>query len=332
MLTGQRGPKEYSFPEGMLQIQKRLVTAEATLTGRIVEINEISLQANEALAQRTSIIEAELVAARAGEPSLLARITEVDTARVSGDDALAIRATTLEAEVEQARGGMGSLAARVTTVDLARVNGDQALASSIISLTTTVNNNTATITSHTSSISGIMVKHGVQGFINGVTGGYVFTGVLKLDGSVAYNMEFSSNVTIHGNLLVTGTVDNPQIAGNAVTQSGSSTGANGYATVTLNLRTGSRVICIGSWGGYIPSVGGLGLPVNRTMSLYMNSNPIFVRQLGYAYKGSDGIGSPTTHQEAYLATFTGSHQFEVLCHWESTLREPTTLTVIELSR
>ena len=93
MITGQRGPATYSLAEGMLQLRKQVVHGERTITSSIREVNEVS----EGLAQRTTIIEAELEDARNPEANLSAKLTEVDQARIDGDTALAAQIVTAEA-------------------------------------------------------------------------------------------------------------------------------------------------------------------------------------------------------------------------------------------
>lgn len=289
LLTGQRGPKKYSFPEGMLELRKQIAIGDNVVSGRIMDLNELVVTANGALAQRTTILEAEMTYARGDQPSLLARITQVDTARVNGDSALAVRATNLETEIRNAAGSGNTLQAKFTQVDQARVDGDTALsgtvsnlnatlfgaggtiptinasiideqtarvggdsanadaittlnatlfgaggtvptinanitneqtarvngdsanANAINTLTTTVNGHTSSISTHQSSIDGISVRYGVQGSINGTTGGFVFAGIRRLDGTVTYDLEINANVAIRGNLVIDGTLTGPKI-------------------------------------------------------------------------------------------------------------------------
>lgn len=243
LLTGQTGPKEYSMQEGLTQIRRQLFTADQTVTARMLELNEAQTSANNALAQRTTIIEAEITNARGGEASLLARITTVDQARISGDNALASRTTTLE---------------------------------------TNVGTNTANITSLQSSVNGLNVKFGVYGTINGTSGGFTFSGVQRLDGAVSYGMEFEVNtfkikdvntstaktvfayndgkfeftgdVAIQGNLIVSGTVNTPQItdlavstpkvANNAITTLAHARSAEDIKTVSVDVTVRQNAILL----------------------------------------------------------------------------------------
>jgi hypothetical protein len=109
---------------------------------------------------------------------------------------------------------------------------------------TRVDSNTASLTQTMNTVNGLSVLYGIQGTINGQTGGFQFTGVLKNDGSVAYNLEIVSNVTILGDLLVAGTVRNAGLEDLAATNSlsaSSPTGSNTTGDVTLYVRKNARV-------------------------------------------------------------------------------------------
>jgi predicted phage tail protein len=93
-----------------------------------------------------------------------------------------------------------AISAAVATETTARVTADSAIASSVSSLTTTVGTNTANISTVTTSVNGVKVQYGVIGTINGITGGFSFTGIQKLDGSVNFAVE------IQGSLIVNGTI------------------------------------------------------------------------------------------------------------------------------
>lgn len=195
MITGQRGKAEYSLQEGMVSIRKSLTIQNSVITASIREINETFVSADKALAQRTTLI---------------------------------------EAEIENARGGETDLSARITSVDTARVTGDEALATSVDTLQTQVDGNTAQLTIVASSVDGISVKYGFAGFINGVTGGLVFTGVLRNDGAVTYDLEIVSNVTIHGDVTIDGTLTTGKLDTNAVTSMAANAGTISFSSVSVS--------------------------------------------------------------------------------------------------
>lgn len=252
MITGQRGPAEYSLQEGMISIRKSLTVAGATITASIRELNEVLVAADKALAQRTTIIEAEIVGARGGQLNLAARITEVNTARI---------------------------------------DGDAVLAASILTLETTVGNNTAILTVQQASINGLEVRYSVTGFINGVTGGFVFSGVQRNDGGAVFTTEFFSNVIIHGSLLVTGTVDNPQITANAVSNMSSASGtvgAGGLVQTGLTVRAGAsvHVSFAASSQGTLGVMAFTGAAVMRIYNIFVDG---FAASTHYSYDVCAGV-------------------------------------------
>lgn len=99
---------------------------------------------------------------------------------------------------------------------IARTDADDAIAADVETLTTTVNDNTAQLEVVSESVNGIAVQFGVTGYIDGVSGGFVFQGVKQLNGTVAYNTIFNSNVTINGNLVVSGTINTAQVTAQAI--------------------------------------------------------------------------------------------------------------------
>lgn len=124
----------------------------------------------------------------------------------------------IETTVEVVAGGLTALSNRVAFLEsnigdatasalnqlstrVALVEGQYTVqAEQLLVLSTSVGENDATLTQISQSLNGTQLKFGVVGEINGVTGGFLFTGVQRLDGSVAYNLE------IMGDVLVSGTI------------------------------------------------------------------------------------------------------------------------------
>lgn len=252
MITGQRGPATYSLQEGLLEIRKSLTVNNSVISGSIRELNEVLVSANEALAQRTVIIEAEIENARGGETDLLARITQVDTARVDGDSALAASITTLETQVDD---------------------------------------NTAILTVQAASIDGLEVRYSVTGFISGTTGGFVFSGVQRNDGGAVFTTEFYSDVIIHGSLLVNGTVDTPQVTNNAISNMSSWSGSvagGGSAVTSVTTRAGASVAIhfAASSQGTLGIMAFTGAAVMRTYNIYVDG---VVASTHYSYDVCAGV-------------------------------------------
>jgi hypothetical protein len=160
---------------------------------------------------------------------------------------------------------------KITDLTAVVANPDGSItAGRLNTVSTAVSGNTASIATVTSSVNGISVKYGVQGTINGVTGGFIFQGVLKNDGSVSYDMEFQSNVLIYGNLLVTGTVNNLQLANNAVSQMLSTPGTGGSVSQAITLRSTSTVLIQVISEGAVMAGGGGGTNSYQAWSSFPN--------------------------------------------------------------
>src|SRR3954462_15855637 len=71
MMTGQRGPNEYSLVEGLLSITKKTGNSIA----RIIELTEVQATTTSALVAWTKILEADLYTS---DTSLTGRITEIE--------------------------------------------------------------------------------------------------------------------------------------------------------------------------------------------------------------------------------------------------------------
>jgi hypothetical protein len=203
-----------------------------------------------------------------------AQVKTTITAMTSDTEALASLVTQVTATVGQNKadahqellsyvGPGGATAQQITaltaTVDqnkataqnnlLAYVGPNGSTSAFITNVATRVDNNfttqQASLNVVAQSVNGVAVQFGVTGYIDGTTGGFVFTGVKQNNGTVAYNTIFNSNVTINGGLLVNGTVDFSQMAGNSATNA---FGASGYSGGTITAqgtaRTNARLIIV----------------------------------------------------------------------------------------
>jgi hypothetical protein len=99
--------------------------------------------ADQALAQRATLLEAEIQGARQGQADVAARLTQLDVARAQGDTALAGRAAALEATVNNGSTGVNAVNARLTTEEQARANADTALASTLTNVSARADQATA---------------------------------------------------------------------------------------------------------------------------------------------------------------------------------------------
>lgn len=134
-----------------------------------------------------------------------ARFEEAIAVAVGPGSALVQLITELEATVFDPVTGVPSKAS-ITSVDQVQVSLGQlgetvaSQAVSINSLSTTVGQNTASISQILESTDGIGLRYGVVGNINGQTGGFVLTGIQRLDGTVQFTLEIMGDVIVDGSI------------------------------------------------------------------------------------------------------------------------------------
>ncbi|SEE59429.1 hypothetical protein SAMN05519104_6660 [Rhizobiales bacterium GAS188] len=218
-----------------------------------------------ALAARMTTAEGNISATSTALTSLTTRVTTAE----GNISASASAITALQSTVNNPTTGVAASATAITSLNtsVSSINGTlSAQASSITALNTTVSGHTATLTTYGTSINGISVQYGITGTIDGVTGGFVFTGVRKLDGSVAYAVEIQGNLIVDG--TITGTklqanniitasaqignliVDTIHIKNNAITNSAGGASAGSTHDETIIVRAGDRVSIHASFDGH----------------------------------------------------------------------------------
>lgn len=175
------------------------------------------------------------VTATAGANS--AAITNEVNARASADAAQAQQINTVSVAT-------GQNTASISTEINARISADAALAQATQTLTTVVNGNTAQLQVQASSINGLEVRYSVVGSINGSTGGFIFSGIQQNDGGAIFSTEFYSNVIIHGDVMINGTLTTPKAQNNAWTDAGYVTAGAVAAISTSALWRAGAKICI----------------------------------------------------------------------------------------
>lgn len=176
--------------------------------------------------------------------------------------------------------------ARFTQQYKVAVSNTAAVASVVSSLGTTVGTNTSNIDTITSSLNGVSLKYGVMGSINGQTGGFIFSGILRNDGSVSYNMEFYSNVIIHGTLVVDGTLITDKLTANAISRSYSTSATSSSVSQIVSFRAGAQILLDADFSpgaGYTP-----GVPPSPYIQLFVNSGLV-----GQAFVGASIDTRPT---------------------------------------
>lgn len=217
-------------------LSAQITSLTSTVDGNVAAINnEASTRAS-----ADSALSASISSLTSTVNNNTTAISNEAVTRANADSALSASLTSLTTTVNTNK---ASLDQEITT----RANADSALASQISSLSTTVGNNSASITNLQGSYNGLSVKYGIVGTINGQTGGFVFSGIGKNDGSVIYNLEIGANVTINGSLIVNGTIKNQGLEDYAASNSGMSVGPKNSGNVSVRVRKNSRVACIVSY-------------------------------------------------------------------------------------
>jgi hypothetical protein len=153
----------------------------------------LTTQLNTAISDYTS----KIADANASIVSTNATLATEQTTRADADTALTTQITNA---VSDYNSKISSTNASLSTESTTRANADSALSGQYSSLSTTVNGHTSNISTLTTSVDGVKVQYGVIGTIDGTTGGFVFTGVRRLDGSVSYTLQ------LRGDLIVDGTI------------------------------------------------------------------------------------------------------------------------------
>ncbi len=250
MLTGQRGvDPTYSVDYNRTILSKTLDGLSAVVS----ENKRVAVNADEALAERTTLVEAEIVAARAGEPNLSARIVSVDTASVSRDGALATSISSVLARVNDvSAGGFFKTSAAVV--------GGGALASMDAFV-------------YTSNAFSTLTTAGWRVEVTGGVGYFcIYTSNFKLidNANVAKTVmfytagkfQFTADIAIDGNLTINGTINTPAVAANAVSQGAGATSGAASTSVGINVRAGATILVIatfnGAPGSYFPLIVSIG--------------------------------------------------------------------------
>ena len=178
-----------------------------------------------------------------------AAVTEETFARVTADEAIAGQILTVVAR-------LGDTESAITEETLARSTADSALAGRLLTAETTLAGNTSSISDLIESVDGVSVRYGVTGYINGQTGGFVFTGALRNDGAAVYNMEFYTNVIFHGDVVLNGTITTQKAALAQFTQGDGAAAEGTLAGLGIVIKGGGTVVVIASFigyaGGYFP--------------------------------------------------------------------------------
>jgi hypothetical protein len=245
-----------------------------------IDVNAASIASEvTARAGGDSALASQITTLTASVSSNSAAITTEQAARAAADGALATKLSELSVAVATPSLSLdfltgtysldqsSTLSARITDESNARISGNTALAQQITSLTTTVNGNTASITTLSSSVNGLQARYGVSLDVNGYVTGFIqnnngtsgtftvladkFSIVAPGGGTPVTPFSVTAGeVRINGNLIVSGSITTNGLASGSVTRSavhtpsGSLTLSGSWqeaATVTLDVTSGSNV-------------------------------------------------------------------------------------------
>jgi predicted phage tail protein len=168
--------------------EQQLSVKSDTMSAMILEEQTARIEANFAEATARQVLEANV------NDNVIAQIASESLARATADTALASQVTALSVQVNT------DVAAAIQTEQTARATADTALASSISTVSTTVAGHTSSLSTIQTSVNGVSLQYGVIGTIDGVTGGFLMSGIKKLDGTVSYNMEISGGLIVQNTI------------------------------------------------------------------------------------------------------------------------------------
>lgn len=195
-------------------------------------------------------------------------------------------------------------------------------------------------------VDAVELKFGVTGTIDGVSGGFIFTGIQTLGGGVTYDLIIDANVTINGNLLVNGTITTLKAATHAFTETWAATGANKgpltfpsgtvIVSMTCDIQIGTDVLVEFDCDATLHKDNGTE-EHSFVLLFQIEGVTIFTRAYrSNAYGGNSKIRYPLTFKRR-ITTTPGSKVFRLVVNGnqfhnvKSSLRAPT-LIVTELKR
>ncbi len=253
--------------------RRELASVYGKANARITEVWTVATNTEAALAQTTLELEAGIEEANS-------RITITNTALSTLTESVSQQTQNfisqfgtvngrIDTEIVTRSTETGALSARIDTLSastnnsfasvnqslLVQANQIGAISSSLTTLTTTVNGHTSQLSIIGASIDGVKAQYGVLITIDGQTGGYVFSGIKKLDGTVSYELAIKGNVIVDGSItaskigvgqvtavqIAAGSIDAYRLAAGAVTADKISAGAITADKIQANQIDASKI-------------------------------------------------------------------------------------------
>lgn len=273
-----------------------------------------------------------------GQATALQQLTTRTTATENGVQSNSQSISALSATVSGQGGQIGSNAQAVSQLQARADNVDGLLssqASSIQSLSTTQQGHTATLTTYGASIDGQKVQFGVTGYIDGTSGGFVFTGVKRLDGTVSYTVNISGDLFVDRSitapkLAVQQLILNGQIFDGAVSSIGGDDNANILATYYFTNSRPSGATKLAILAFYNP-IGVRTVPTSGvgSFNILIDDN-VHTSKPGNSVPGNNGsylLGDAISKQIQ-----VGSGTFKIQAYHTNASGGAVNLVVIELSK
>jgi hypothetical protein len=194
-------------------LEASLAQTELELTTSIGAANARIDVTNTSLSDLSSATAAQITTLNANFGSLSASLSSEIVTRSSADNALSARIDSFSAQTDN------SFAA-VNSYILAQTSSINSLAGQVTTFGTTLDGQSAQLSIISSSVDGQKVQFGVTGTIDGITGGFVFSGVRRLDGAISYGLAIRGDVIVDGTLSGTkiqaGTIDAIKITAGSI--------------------------------------------------------------------------------------------------------------------
>lgn len=157
------------------------------LSAVVAEETSARIEADFAEATRRQILEATI------NTNIIAAIAQEQVVRASADEALTD-------QINLALSQIGTTTAALQTESITRASETSALSAQYSTLSTKVGDNTASLSTLATSVDGVKVQYGVTGTIDNITGGFLFTGIKKLDGTVSFTLQIRGDVIVDGTI------------------------------------------------------------------------------------------------------------------------------------
>ncbi|MFE1598177.1 host specificity factor TipJ family phage tail protein [Methylobacterium sp. ID0610] len=253
--------RDISALSATLSIQGGQITGTATALDQLtVRVGSTETE-NTSQAGRLTALEST-TSTQSGQINLTSQaVSNLETLTQVQDQAILSHAQDISFLSSQATNLQGDITAVATTAAALETRvfntetGLNAVASTTQALSTTVGGHTSTLTTYGASINGLSVQFGVTGEIDGQTGGFIFQGIRRLDGSVSYSVRISGDLFVDGsvtsralaatNLIVSSAqigslvVGTGNLADDSVTQRVKTDIAPGNATGSITVTTRS---------------------------------------------------------------------------------------------